>query len=184
MKIANTELNFEYMKKVLIYTLLVFLFFTSCATVQSVVRSVFPYTATLIIPAANSSNNAFSISSAARSFDQIFTGQTNNNQISQVRIASARIDAISPTTQNLGTFKSIKLYLVNGKEQTLVATRTDIAATAGRSIMLDTDNSKLLDDYLKAGTSSIKMEYVLQNNLNADLSVKISLSFNVATPTK
>ena len=172
------------MKKALIYTLLLSLFFIGCATVQSVVRSVFPYTATLIIPATNSSSNTFSVSSAARSFDQIFTGQTNNNQISQVRIASARIDAISPTTQNLGTFKSIKLYLVNGKEQTLVATRTDIAATAGRSIMLDTDNSKILDDYLKAGTSSIKMEYVLQNNLNADLSIKVSLSFNVATPTK
>ena len=172
------------MKKALIYTLLLSLFFIGCATVQSVVRSVFPYTATLIIPATNSSSNTFSVSSAARSFDQIFTGQTNNNQISQVRIASARIDAISPTTQNLGTFKSIKLYLVNGKEQTLVATRTDIAATAGRSIMLDTDNSKILDDYLKAGTSSIKMEYVLQNNLNAELTIKVSLRFNVATPTK
>jgi hypothetical protein len=172
------------MKKSIFITFITLVGLTGCATVQSVVRSVFPYTATLIIPATNSSSNTFSISSAARSFDQIFTGQTNNNQISQVRIASAKIDAMSPTTQNLGTFKSIKLYLVNGKEQTLVATRTDIAATAGRSIMLDTDNSKLLDDYLKTGTSSIKMEYVLQNNLSVDLSVKVSLSFNVATPTR
>ena len=71
------------MKK-LIYALTVSALFASCATLQSVVRSTFPYTSTLIIPASSSTSTNMSVSSSASSFDQIFTGQgTNTSQVSQ-----------------------------------------------------------------------------------------------------
>ena len=167
------------MKK-LIYALTVSALFASCATLQSVVRSTFPYTSTLIIPASSSTSTNMSVSSSASSFDQIFTGQgTNTSQVSQVRMASAKIDAISPSIQSLGIFRSVKVYLVNGSNQTLVASRTNISANAASSLVLDVDNSKFLDEYLKSGSVRVKVDYVLQNKLTVDLSVRATLGFNV-----
>lgn len=167
------------MKK-LIYALTVSALFASCATLQSVVRSTFPYTSTLIIPASNRTNSTMSVSSSASSFDQIFTGQgTNTSQVTQVRMASAKIDAISPSNQSLGVFRSVKVYLVYGTNQTLVASRNDISASAASSLVLDVDNSKFLDDYLKSGSVRVRVDYVLQNQLPVDLSVRATLGFNV-----
>ena len=167
------------MKK-LIYAITVSTLFASCATLQSVVRSTFPYTSTLIIPSSSSTNTNMSVSSSASSFDQIFTGQgTNTSQVSQVRMASAKIDAISPSNQSLGIFRSVKVYLVNGSNQTLVASRTNISVNAASSLVLDVDNSKFLDEYLKSGSVRVKVDYVLQNKLTVDLSVRATLGFNV-----
>jgi hypothetical protein len=167
------------MKK-LIFALSVAVLFASCATLQSVVRSTFPYTSTLIIPASSSTNTTMSTSSSASSFDQIFTGQgTNTSQVTQVRMASAKIDAISPSEQSLGVFRSIKVYLVNGSNQTMVASRTNISSTAASSLVLDIDNSKFLDEYVKSGNLRVKVDYVLQNRLTVDLSIKATLGFNI-----
>lgn len=169
------------MKKIIFSLLIVTTIISSCSTLQSIVKSTFPYTSTLIIPSSSQTNTTLSATSTASSFDQIFTGQgTNTDQISQVRISSAKIDAVSPSSQNLGVIKSINLYLVNGSNQVLVASRSDIASSVGKSVVLDIDNSKFLDDYLKSGNVRVKMEYVLQSNLSVDLSVRAVLGFNTA----
>lgn len=152
--------------------------FAACATVQSLVRSTLPYTATLIIPAGTSTGGSHSAVSPASSADQIFGG-SSNTQIKEVRVANARLDASSPSNQSLGVFSSIKLYLSkgDGSGEVLVATRNDVSANAGSSIVLDIDNSRFLDDIIKSSTARVRMEYVLRNSLNTDVSVRATLGF-------
>ena len=151
---------------------------TACATVQSLVRSTIPYTATLIIPAGTSTTGSHSAVSPASSADQIFGG-SSNTQIKEVRISNARLEASSPSGQNLGMFSSIRLYLSrgDGSGEVLVASRNDVSANAGTGIVLDIDNSRFLDDIIKSSTARVRIEYVLRNSLNTDVSVRATLGF-------
>lgn len=174
------------MKRSLLSFVVVAMIMTGCATVQSIVRSSFPYTAILLIPASSNTNTTLSATSQASSFDQIFTGQgSNTDAIKDVRIASARIDATSPSGQNMGAFRSIRIYLSRGdsSSEVMVASRDDIGTSVGNSIMLDIDNSRLLDDYIKGSTVRVRMEYVLRSALTADVSLKASLGLSVAPNT-
>ena len=160
--------------------------FTGCSAVQSIIRSTFPYTANLVVPATAKVNTEQSATSQASSFDQIFTGQGSNTEsIKDVRVASVKIDASSPSGQSLGVFKSVKIYISRGdsSKELLVATRNDIATTVGSSIMLDADTTLLLDDYIKGSTVRIRIEYVLRNAISSDLNLKASIGFNVAPNT-
>lgn len=159
---------------------------TGCAAVQSIVRSTFPYTATLLVPGSSRTNTTLSATSQASSFDQIFTGQgSNTDAVKDIRISSAKIEATSPSSQNMGVFKSIRIYLSRGdsSSEIMVASRNDIGANVGSSIMLDIDNSRLLDDYIKGSTVRVRMEYVLRDALSVDLSLRASLGFSVAPKT-
>lgn len=151
---------------------------SACATIQSIVRSTLPYTATLIIPAGTNTGSMRSATSPASSADQIFGG-SSNAQIKEVRVSNAKIEASSPSNQNLGVFSSVRLYLsrADGSGEVLVASRNDISANAGSSIVFDIDNSRFLDDIVKSSTARVRMEYVLRNSLNADVSIKATLGF-------
>src|SRR5688500_3458323 len=100
------------MKKILLGFIAVSIV-TACATVQSLVRSTVPYTATLIIPANTGTGSMRSAVSPASSADQIFGGSANS-QIKEVRVNSARLEASNPSNQSLGAFSSIRLYLSRG----------------------------------------------------------------------
>jgi hypothetical protein len=159
---------------------------TSCAAVQSIIRSTFPYTATLVVPSNAKVNTEQSATSQASSFDQIFTGQGSNTEsIRDVHVASVRIDATSPSGQSLGVFKTVRIYISRGdsSKELLLATRNDIATTVGSSIMLDADTTLLLDDYIKGSTVRIRMEYVLRSAISSDINLKASLGLNVAPNT-
>ncbi len=174
------------MKRLILVAAVITTIFTGCAAVQSIVRSTFPYTATILVPSSSSVNTSLSSTSQASSFDQIFTGQGSNTAaIKDVRISSARIDATSPSSQNMGAFKTIRMYISRGdsSSEVLVASREDIGASVGNSIMLDIDNSKLLDEYIKGSTVRVRMEYVLRSALTSDVSLKTSLGFSVAPNT-
>jgi len=172
------------MKKILSGLIILTVFVSSCATLQSIVKSTFPYTSTLVIPASSQTGRTFSATSTASSIDQIFTGSgSNTSQISQVRMATAKIEAVSPASQNLGIFKSVKVYLMNGSSEVLVASRNDISSTVGSSLVLDIENSRFIDEYLKSGNVRVRMDYVLQNGLSVDLSVRASLGFNTSPTT-
>ena len=157
---------------------------TACATVQSIVRSSVPYTATLIIPAGTSTGGKHSAVSPASSADQIFGG-SSNAQIKEVRIASAKVTASSPANQSLGVFSSMRIYLSrsDGSGEVLVASRNDISSTVGSSVVLGIDNSRFLDDIMKSSSARVRMEYVLRNSLNADVSIRAILGFTSSPAT-
>lgn len=175
------------MKNTIIVIIAIASILTGCSTVQSLVRSTFPYTATLIVPANSRTNTSLSATSAASSFDQVFTGQgSNTNSVKEIRIASAKIESSNPSNQNLGVFKSIRLYISrgDGSSEIMVAQRTDVSSSVGSSVVLDVDNSRFLDEYIKGSTVKVRMEYELRESLNADVSVKASLGFSTAPATR
>lgn len=167
------------MKKIIIICIALTGLVSGCATVQSIVRSTFPYTATLIIPASARTGTTQSATSTISSVDQIFTGNSGSTQ--QLRIASARIDAVNPSGQSLGVLSSVRIYLTrsNGSGEVLIASRNDISSGTGNSLVLDIDNSRFLDDYINGG-ARIRMDYVLRQSLNVDISVRASLGFSTA----
>ena len=167
------------MKKILIILVCIVATTTGCSTVQSLIKSTFPYTATIIIPASSKTNATISTTSTASSFDQIFGNQNGTTYIKEVRVASARLDASNPTNQNLGIIKSVKLYIINGSgAEVMIASRNDIAENIGNNLVLDVDNSRFVDNYIKGNDLRIRMEYVLRNSLTSDISVRTAINFN------
>jgi hypothetical protein len=173
------------MKKLLIVLICVVSAISGCSTVQSIIKSTFPYTATIVIPTSSKTNTVISATSAASSFDQIFGNQNGTDYIKEVRVASARLDASNPTNQNLGLFKSVKLYLVNGNgSEVMVASRSDVSENIGNNLVLDIDNSRFLDEYIKGSNLRIRMEYVLRNSLSSDISVRAAINFSSSPNVK
>jgi hypothetical protein len=172
------------MKKIIIAFLAITAFISGCGTLQSIIRSTFPYTATLVVPATSRTGSTLSVTSSASSFDQIITGQgSNTSQIKEIRIASAKLDASNPSNQNLGVFSVVRIYLsrADGSQEVLVASRNDVSANVGNNLVLDIDNSRFLDDVVKGASVRVRMEYVLRSALNTDVSLRISLGFS-STP--
>lgn len=167
------------MKKLIFPLIAAAVFLSSCATVQSIIKSTFPYTASLIIPASAKANTTASATSAASSFDQVFGNQNGSDYVKEVRIANAKISALNPTTQSMGVFKSVKVYISNGDGgEVMVASRNDIGENIGNDLILDIDNSRFLDKYIKGNNLRIRMEYVLRKSVSTDVSVRASLNFS------
>ena len=173
------------MKKIILILIIISAIASGCATVQSIIKSTFPYTATLVIPASGSSGTVLTATSAASSFDQIFGNQTGTDYIKEVRVTSVRLDASNPSTQNLGVFKSVKIFLINGSgAEVMVASRNDVSENIGNNLVLDIDNSRFLDEYVKGSNLRVRMEYVLRNNLTSDVSVRAAINFSSVPNTK
>ncbi len=152
---------------------------TGCATVQSIIKSTFPYTAVLTIPAGTKNGTIASATSTASSFDQIFGNQTGADYVKDVRVTSVKVEANLPSNQSLGIFKSVKLFIVNGNNQeVMVASRSDVSENIGSNLVLDIDNTRFVDDYIRGSNLRMRMEYLLRNNLTSEVSVRAVVNFN------
>jgi hypothetical protein len=172
------------MKKTIIALFTLALGISGCATVQSIIKSSFPYTATLTVPATSKAGEVLSAKSSASSFDEVFGNQNAGDYIEDVKIASARLISSKPSDQSMGMFKSVKLFISNGSsDEVMVASRTDVSENIPSNLVLDIDNSRLLDNYIKGKSLSVRMEYVLRNTLTTDVNVRTSLSFS-SSPKK
>ena len=158
---------------------------TGCATVQSIIKSTFPYTASLLIPSSAKADAPASATSSASSFDEIFGNQNGTSYIKEVRIASAKLSAGNPADKSMGMFKSVKLYISNGDSgEIMVASRSDVQENIGTSLVLDIDNSKFLDNYIRGKSLKVRVAYVLRNSNTNDVSVRAALSFTAAPNTQ
>jgi hypothetical protein len=172
------------MKKIFPALIALVILLAGCATVQSLIKSTFPYTAMVVIPASSKSNTVISANSAATSFDQVFGNQNGTDYVKDIRIASAKLDASNPSNKSLGMFKSVKLFVANNKgAEVMVASRSDVQENIGSGLVLDIDNSRFLDNYVKGTSLRIRMEYVLRDNTASDVSVRVSLSFSTSPKT-
>ncbi len=166
------------MKKPTFFLLAAILFFGSCGMLQSIVKSTFPYTATLVIPAATKAGEPHTAISTANSFDQDFTKDGNNaNRISEVRIISAKLQSKDPSDYNIGNISALRIYMAkaDGSDEVLVAVRKDITPNVGNSIVLDIDNSHFLDEIVREPSVRIRMVYLLRKGTDADVGLKVSL---------
>jgi hypothetical protein len=151
--------------------------------VQSIIKSTFPYTSSLIIPANSKINTTLSATSSASSFDQIFGNQNGADYIKEVRVASVKLDASNPTNQNLGVLKSVKLFLINSSgAEVIIASRNDVSENIGSNLVLDVDNSRFVDEYVKGNNLRVRMEYSLRSSLSSDVSLRAAISFS-STPS-
>lgn len=167
------------MRNLLFTAITALVIFSGCGTVQSIIKSSFPYTATLVVPVDSKADTTTSVSSLAKSLDETIGNQGGGDYIKDVQIASARLVASDPREQSMGLFKSVKIFISNGEgEEVMVASRNDVTANIGSSLVLDIDNSRFLDKYLKGNGMKIRMEYVLRENINTAVSVRIALSFS------
>ncbi|MBB2146408.1 hypothetical protein GM921_12980 [Pedobacter sp. LMG 31464] len=173
------------MKKIILPFIVLVVLISGCATVQSIIKSTFPYTATLVIPTGTKSGVVQITTSTASSIDQIFGNQSGTDYIKEVRVASVKLDASNPSNQNLGMFKSVKVFLVNGSgAEVMVASRNDVSENIGNNLVLDIDNSRFVDEYIKGSNLRVRMEYTLRNSLTSDVSVRAAINFSSSPNTK
>ncbi|RZK47672.1 MAG: hypothetical protein EOO87_21650 [Pedobacter sp.] len=173
------------MKRIFCILLVLVIFVSGCATVQSIIKSTFPYTATLTIPNATKSDEVQTVTSVASSLDQIFGDNGSTDLIKDVKVGAVKLVASNPTNQNLGVFKSVKVFVVseNGGE-VMVGSRTDVSENIGNSLVLDIDNSRFVDNYIKGSSLKIRMEYLLRNSLTSDVSVRVAINFSASPNPK
>jgi hypothetical protein len=156
---------------------------SGCSVWQSAVKSTLPYTTIITIPRSSADNVVLTTSGTAKSFDENFNKNGNNaDKVKDVKIVSAKIVSDDPSDFNLGNLSMIKVYLAktDGSEELLVASRTDITALVGNSLVLDIDNSKMLDDQVNEPNVGIRVEYQLRNHINVNAHLKIVLGLRAS----
>ena len=149
-----------------------------CGMFQSIIKSSFPYTTTLSVPASSKTGKEYSAISMATSFDQGFSKTGNNgDRISQVRVVSAKLTSEDPADYNLGNLASVKIYLSknDGGDEMLVASRGDIGHNVGNNIVLDIDNTQLLDELVREPGIRVRMAYKLRKTISTDASLHVVL---------
>jgi hypothetical protein len=169
------------MTKKTLYILPLLAMLSGCGVLQSAIKSTFPYTATLTIPRSSAVGEELSVTGTASSFDQHINKAGNNaDQVSDVRVVSARIRSVDPSDFNIGNLVSAKVYLskANGKDEVLVASRMDITPGVGNSLVLDIEDTKQLDGLLHDEKMQLKLVYKLHNHINQNISVRVVLSLS------
>ncbi|HTD41956.1 MAG TPA: hypothetical protein VK671_15110 [Mucilaginibacter sp.] len=166
----------HFTKKQLFALFAVCIVLSGCAMFQSIVKSSFPYTATLVVPVASKAGSEYSAISMATSFDQNFR-KNNGDRITLVRIVSAKLMSTEPTDYNIGNLSSVRVYLSkdDGQDEILVASRDDIGANVGNNVVLDIDNSHMLDELVREPEIRVRMAYKVRKNINIDASVHVVL---------
>ncbi|WP_094568797.1 hypothetical protein [Mucilaginibacter xinganensis] len=165
-------------RKVLFISFILPVLLSSCAMMQSIVKSTFPYTTTIVIPKTSKTGSELSVTSMATSFDQDFRKDGNNGaKISEVRMISAKLESKDPSDFNIGNLAMVKVYMAkaDGSEEVLVASRSDITAGVGNTLVLDIDNSAFLDQRAREPQIRIKMVYKLRNRISNDVSLHVVL---------
>ncbi|MES2112514.1 MAG: hypothetical protein V4577_27420 [Bacteroidota bacterium] len=155
--------------------------FSSCAMMQSIVKSTFPYTTTVTIPQASKTGEELSVTAMATSFDQDFRKDGNNGEkVSEVRMVSAKMESTSPTDFNIGNLSMVKVFMskADGSSEVLVASRTDIGPEAGNSIVLDIDNSTFLDQRMREPQVQVRLVYRLRKAISVSPSLHITLGLS------
>jgi hypothetical protein len=174
------------MKKRILSFLFPAIIISGCATVQSIVKSTFPYTAVLAVPASSQTGTSQTSVSMGSSFDQNFVKDGNNaTKVKDVHIATAKLQATEPSGFNIGNLQSAKVYMAkaNGQGEVLVASRTDIGPNVGSSLALDIDNSHTLDELVREKSVRIKLVYTLRNKTDVKASLKVSLGVSANANT-
>jgi hypothetical protein len=155
--------------------------FSGCGMFESVVKSTFPYTTNLTIPASSQPGTQYTAVNIATSYDQNFTKDGNNaNHIGEVMVVSAKLRSTDPAGFNIGNLEYVKFYMSkhDGSDEILVASRTDITQGVGNSMVLDIDNSNFLDQLVRQPDVRIRMVYKLRNSVNTDVTVKLILGLS------
>ena len=164
------------MKKIIFAASLIIATVISCGTVQSVVQNTVPYTTQFLVPSGKQASQEYDNISSASSFAQYVGAGTD--MVKDIRISSVKVTTNGNTAVDLGIFKSIKVLLSgNNTDEVLIAERKDIGNNIGKTINLDPDTSKVLDEIVKTGSVKARVVYVLKNNTSNDAHLSLTMKF-------
>jgi len=169
------------MRKLFPFSIALMMIFSGCGMFESVVKSTFPYTTTLTIPASSKPGEECTAVSMATSYDQDFIRDGNDaNHIEDVRIVSAKLRSVDPSDFNIGNLVSARFYMSthDGKDEVLVASRSDITPAVGNAMVLDIDNSSFLDHLIRQPDVRIRMVYKLRNGITSDANLRLVLGIS------
>src|ERR1700743_1246799 len=168
-------------RKLFPFSIALMVIFSGCGMFESIVKSTFPYTTTLTIPASSQPGVECTAISMATSYDQDFTKDGNNaNHIEDVRVVAAKLRSVEPSDFNIGNLVSARFYMSthDGNDEVLVASRTDITQGVGNTMVLDIDNSSFLDELIRQPDVRIRMVYKLRNNITGDANLRLLLGLS------
>ena len=82
-----------------------------------------------------------------------------------------------PSDYNIGNLASVKIYLSkeDGKDELLVAQRNDIGPNVGNNVVLDIDNSHMLDELVREPSIRVRMAYKVRKGFSSDASLHVVL---------
>lgn len=164
------------MKKLILTASIIVATMISCGTVQSIVQNTVPYTTQFLVPSGKQAAQEYDNVSSASSFAQYVGAGTD--MVRDIRISSVKVTASGSAAVDLGIFKSIKVMLSgNNTDEVLVAERKDIGNNIGKTINLDPDTSKVLDEIVKTGSVKARVVYVLKNNVTNDAHLSVTMKF-------
>lgn len=160
--------------------LLISVVFSACGTMESIVKSSFPYTTTLMIAQTSQPGKEYSSANEAQSLDQSFSKTGNNaDKIDAVHIISAQLRAAGPDADyNIGQLSSVQVYMskADGKDEVMVASEKNISPTTGNSMNLAIDNSHFLDELVRQPSVNVRMKYKLRNKASKDINLNVILN--------
>lgn len=163
-----------------VYLLLMCVVFSACGTMESIVKSSFPYTTDVMIAKTSMPGKEYSSVNEAQSLDQSFSKSGNNaDKIDAVHIISAQLRAAgSNADYNIGQLSSVQVYMskADGKDEVMVASQKDINPSAGNTMDLEIDNSHFLDALVREPSVNVRMKYKLRNKTSKDVNLRVILN--------
>jgi len=114
-------------------------------------------------------------SNSTTTFDE---NNTKADLVKDVSLAELKLSIVSPSYKTFSFLKSIHIYIsAENIDEVEIAYAENISSSA-QIINLTTTGAQL-DDYLKAGTYSLRTEVTLRETLTEDVEIKVNLSFQV-----
>ena len=169
-------------KIIIVFTITLFVV-AGCATFHSLVKSTFPYKATLIIPPNTTGGTEQTVTGTATSFDQDISKDSDTGaRVKDVRVVSASLSSKDPLDFNIGNLVYAKIFIIkpDGKNEVLVASRTDVTPGVGNSLVLDAENSVYIDAMIRQPKLKIRMAYQLRNPIKVTVKLKLVLGISAS----
>jgi hypothetical protein len=103
---------------------------------------------------------------------------TKADLVKNVSLEELKLTIISPTNKTFSFIKSIRLFVAaENIDEAEIAYEYEISSNA-QTINLSPTGVKL-DEYLKAGSYSLRTEVTLRETLTEDIQIKVNLNFKV-----
>jgi hypothetical protein len=170
-------------KKITLFFTTALMVAAGCATFHSLVKSTFPYKATLTITPNAPAGTEQTVTGTATSFDQDISKDSDTGaRVKDVRVVAASLTSKDPSDFNIGNLVYVKIFIVkpDGTNEIMVASRTDITPGVGNSLVLDAENSVYIDAMIRQPKLKIRMAYKLRNQIKVNVNLKLVLGINAS----
>lgn len=166
------------MKKTSIILLGAMLFGYSCTVQKTTLKSSFGYSSLINIPESKNVDSPQSAKNVVINMAQLLGMQQTATRLTNATVTSAKIEVVNVKGQKLDIFKSVKLFLADENSEVMIGSKNDIPENIGNKLVLELDNTRFIDNYVKDGEMKFRLEYVLRKRTEDGINVKASVEVN------